>query len=79
MAHSDPFEKDALGRLWTLYASAPQDAKRVAVADGALTLAAKGQGPADGTVLTQLVGDRAYEIQVEVELIGEAQAGLLLF
>jgi xylan 1,4-beta-xylosidase len=30
-------------------------------------------------VLTQLVGDRAYAIEVEVELVGAAQGGLLLF
>lgn len=79
MAHSDLFQQNALGRLWTLYASGPQDASRVTVADGVLTLAAKGHSPADCSPLTQLVGDRAYEIQVEVELVGLAQGGLLLF
>ncbi len=29
--------------------------------------------------LTQLVGDHAYEISVQIEVIGEAQGGLLLF
>lgn len=49
------------------------------MADNALTLRATGSGPQDGTVLTQLVGDRAYAIEVEVELVGAAQGGLLLF
>jgi len=79
MAHSDPFEEAALGRLWSLYASAPDEAKRVHVADGQLTLAGKGTSPADSSPLTQQVGDRAYEIEVELELVGEAQGGLLLF
>jgi len=46
---------------------------------GELVLEAKGKGPADGTVLTQQVGDRAYEITVEMELTGAATGGLLLF
>lgn len=79
MAHSDPFKTGSLGRLWSLYASAPDEAERVRIADGQLTLAGKGTGPADSSPLTQQVGDRAYEIQVELELSGEAQGGLLLF
>ncbi|WP_179562996.1 family 43 glycosylhydrolase [Sphingomonas sp. R3G8C] len=79
MAHSDDFQHEALGRLWTLYASAPSDSARVRIADKSLALQAKGSGPHDGTVLTQQVGDRAFEITVDVELVGEVQGGLLLF
>ncbi|CDO36504.1 family 43 glycosylhydrolase [Novosphingobium sp. KN65.2] len=79
MAHSDSFRVTALGRLWSLYASAPDEVARVVVADGQLTLAGKGTGPADSSPLTQQVGDRAYEIEVELELTGEVQGGLLLF
>lgn len=79
MPHSDPFQQLALGRLWTLYASAPEDTTRLTAADGVLALNAKGRSPADCCVLTQQVGDRSYEVQVEVELAGATQAGLLLF
>lgn len=79
MAHTDDFQVSALGRLWSLYASAPEEAGRVAVANGTLTLDGKGTGPADCSPLTQQVGDRAYEIEVELELIGDARGGLLLF
>lgn len=79
MPHSDDFTSDRLGTLWNLYGSAPGEAKRVHAGGGALVLDAKGKGPADGTVLTQQVGDRAYEITVEVELEGAATGGLLLF
>ncbi|MBC2668917.1 family 43 glycosylhydrolase [Novosphingobium piscinae] len=79
MPHSDPFRQEGLGRLWTLYASSPQDSSRVTVADGVLTLQAKGQTPADCSPLTQLVGDRSYEVQVEVELVGAVEGGLLLY
>lgn len=79
MPHSDDFTSDRLGTLWNLYGSAPGEAKRVHAGGGALVLEAEGKGPADGTVLTQQVGDRAYEITVEVELDGAATGGLLLF
>ncbi|MFC0684014.1 beta-xylosidase family glycoside hydrolase [Novosphingobium clariflavum] len=79
MAHSDFFEQASLGRLWSLYASAPDEAERIRVANGALILTGKGTGPADSSPLTQQAGDRAYEIEVELELVGDAQGGLLLF
>jgi xylan 1,4-beta-xylosidase len=44
-----------------------------------LTLAGKGRSPADCSPLTQQVGDRAFQIEVELELVGEATGGLLLF
>jgi xylan 1,4-beta-xylosidase len=44
MARSDDFAQEALGRRWTLYASAPADAARARVADNALTLRAKAAG-----------------------------------
>lgn len=79
MPRSDDFQDLLLGTLWTLYASAPDEAGRVRIDGDALVLAGKGYGPADGSPLTQQVGDRAYEITVEVELLGDAQGGLLLF
>ncbi|WP_395330678.1 family 43 glycosylhydrolase [Novosphingobium sp. BL-8H] len=79
MAHSDDFRSNRLGTLWSLHASPPAESTRVTVADGRLTLAAKGTGPANGSPLTQQVGDRAFTIEVELELVGAAQGGLLLF
>uniref|UniRef100_UPI0035C9D115 family 43 glycosylhydrolase n=1 Tax=uncultured Sphingomonas sp. TaxID=158754 RepID=UPI0035C9D115 len=79
MAHSDDFGSVALGKLWTLYASAPDEALRVQGERGALLLSGKGSSPKDCSPLTQQVGDRAFEVSVEVELIGNSQGGLLLF
>ena len=79
MPHSDAFAQSRMGQLWTLYASPPSESARVAVADGSLTLAAKGSGPHDCSPLTQQVGDRAYEVQVQLKLVGDAHGGLLLF
>ncbi|MFN3620386.1 family 43 glycosylhydrolase [Sphingorhabdus sp.] len=79
MARSDDFSSPSLGTRWNLHASAPSLADRVQLADNVLSLTAKGAGPHDGSVLIQQVGDRAYEVSVEVELTGTAKGGLLLF
>lgn len=79
MPHSDSFMQDRLGTLWSLHASPPAEAGRVKIVDSTLTLAGKGTSPADCSPLTQQVGDRAYQFEVELELMGEATGGLLLF
>lgn len=79
LPHSSILNKADMGRLWSLYASAPDDAESVRFEPGALILAGKGRSPADGTVLTQQVGDRSFEITVELALRGESEGGLLLF
>jgi xylan 1,4-beta-xylosidase len=79
IARSDDFRAPSLGTRWSLYASAPAEAARVRFEDGGLVLAGKGKGPEDSSPLTQPVGDRAYEVSVELELVGKAHGGLLLF
>jgi xylan 1,4-beta-xylosidase len=79
MPHSDAFESDRFGTLWSLYGSTPAEKARIAVADRTLSLKAKGTGPSNGVVVTQQVGDRAYEVTVDVELQGQVTGGLLLF
>lgn len=79
LPRSDDFRSASLGTRWSLYASAPEEAKRVAFGNGMLVLAAKGSGPHDCSPLTQQAGDRAYEVTVELELVGQATGGLLLF
>lgn len=78
-ARSDDFATLRLGSVWNVYASDPREATRVVLLDHAVRLTGQGSGPQDGTVLTQQVGDRSYEITVKVELEGAATAGLLLF
>ena len=79
LPRSDDFQSLSLGTRWTLYASTPNEAARVRIDGGSLILAGKGRGPQDCSPLTQQVGDRAYEITVEVELVDKATGGLLLF
>ncbi len=80
MALSDNFTTFALGTRWRFYNQAPTESNRARVRiGGVLELAAKGTGPHDTSPLTHLVGDRAYECTVSLELDGEVEAGLLLF
>jgi xylan 1,4-beta-xylosidase len=79
IARSDNFTEAAWGTRWSFYGAAPNEADRAEVAAGSLLLRGKGTGPQDCSPLTQLVGDRAYEISVAVELLGSVQGGLLLF
>jgi len=44
-----------------------------------LILKGKGKSPADASPLTFPVGDQAYRVEVEMELVGNATAGLVLF
>eukprot|EP01037_Dinobryon_pediforme_P012138 gene12138-12224_t len=76
---SDDFAADAIGTRWTLHLNAAPDATLARVHDGALVLRARGSAPGDATVLTQQIGERAYEISVTVELDEGAEGGLLLW
>lgn len=78
-AISDDFSSDAMGQGWTFYAPGRDEAQRVTRLGDGLTVKAKGTSPADGSPLTTLVGDKAYEVQVSIEIDDGAQAGLLLF
>lgn len=79
LRRSSDFAPADMGRLWSLYAPSPKDADRVRLLPGGLALRAKGSSPRDGSVLTQQVGDRAFEISVELEVRGDGEGGLLLF
>ncbi len=79
LAASDDFSQRSLGTRWSFYGAAPGEAQRISYEDGAMQMAAKGSGPHDCSPLTQMVGDHAFEISVQMDIIGEAQGGLLLF
>jgi xylan 1,4-beta-xylosidase len=76
---SDDFRQDRMGTLWSFYAPGPDEASRLHRANGVLSLAGKGSTPGDCSPLTLIAGDQAYRIEVDVEIEGEAEAGLLLF
>lgn len=75
----DDFAAPALGERWTFHAPQPGEADRLTVDDG-LVLTGKGTGPGDTSPLVLVIGDHAYEVHVDVELLGdEVEGGLLLF
>jgi beta-xylosidase len=79
LALSDDFSRNKLGIQWSFYDPSPAEMQRLRHEDGSLVLRGKGTGPADCSPLTFIAGDLAYQVQVECELLGAAQAGLLLF
>lgn len=79
IAKSDDFKTLALGTRWMFHAPNKDEAKRVSIGGGGLVFAARGTGPHDSSPLTNTIGDRSYETEVELELDGESIGGLLLF
>jgi beta-xylosidase len=79
MALSDDFSTDRTGIQWSFANPNKEDAHRVTREGGALVMQAAGTTPRDSTPLTFLVGDQAYEIDVNVEVDPGVDAGLLLF
>ena len=80
MPLSDDFSGPlALGRKWTFFRPAPNEADRVRVAGGVLHLAAKGAAPSDGSPLLLTAGDTSYRFECDIEIDEGATAGLVLF
>ncbi len=75
----DDFGADSLGMDWNLRVDALLAVSPVALRDGAMTLSAKGAGPQDGTIVTRQVGERAYRIEVAIDIDDGAEGGLLLY
>ncbi len=78
-ALSDDFSTDKMGIQWSFYDGTDADRTRVRRDQGTLVLQAKGTTPADSSPLSFVVGDHAYEIQVELDADASATAGVLLF
>lgn len=76
---SDDFTRDRMGVQWAFYDPAPGEVARIERTGGTLWLAGKGSSPADGSPLTCIAGDQAYQVEAEVEVEGEAEGGLVMF
>jgi len=79
VALSDDFSTDRMGKQWSFHAPKPATLARATYRSGRLRVAAEGHTPADSSPLTCIVGDRAYAIEVSLDLHNGAEAGLLLF
>ncbi|HEX7757854.1 MAG TPA: family 43 glycosylhydrolase, partial [Caulobacteraceae bacterium] len=76
---SDDFTANRMGVQWTFHDPAADEASRAAYEPRGLRIRGRGVSPADSAPLTCIVGDRAYEVEITIELHGEAEGGLLLF
>jgi xylan 1,4-beta-xylosidase len=78
-AFSDDFSASRMGVQWSFYKGTAADRDRYRYEAGALVLKTKGTSPADCSPMWFVTGDRAYEVQVEIDADPGATAGLLLF
>ncbi|KQN00131.1 xylan 1,4-beta-xylosidase [Sphingobium sp. Leaf26] len=70
---------DAIGNRLTFFAPRNDYLERARMEGSRLSLTAQGTSPADASPLLFVAGDRAYEIEVDVEIDAGTQAGLILF
>jgi beta-xylosidase len=80
-SYDGPLHPSSVGERWSFYSPAPGEAGRLVEGVDGVVLAGKGTSPADSSPLTLVVGDHAYEIEVDLELLdgGAIEGGLLLF
>lgn len=78
-ALSDDFSSDRFGVQWSFHDPRPHEMQRASRGDRTLRLAGAGTSPADSSPLTCIVGDRSYQAEVTLELVGAGEGGLLLF
>lgn len=79
MPLSDDFSTDRTGLVWNFFRPTAADAARINRDGDGLVLAGAGSSPANSSPLLMVVGDQAYEFECDIELSGEARAGLVLY
>jgi len=79
VALSDDFTTNRLGMQWSFHNPRQDDTGRARYQADGFYIRGKGTSPADSSPLTCTVGERAYEVEVSLDLIGDAEGGLLLF
>ena len=76
---SDDFSTKKIGNQWSFFTPNGPIAERARYENGALVVKATGTSPKDGSPLSFVSGDQAYEMEVEVDCDDGAAAGLLVF
>ncbi len=76
---SDDFSSNKFGIQWAFHDPAPDEMDRVRYGDHSLELAASGTSPANSSPLTCIAVDRAYQVEVSMELLGDAEGAFLLY
>lgn len=78
-ALSDDFRTDKSGIQWAFYDPEPDEMSRVRLQDGSLYLRAKGTTPGDSSPVSCITGDQSYQVEIDVAVDPDVEAGLLLF
>lgn len=78
-ALSDDFSTDRMGLQWSFHAPVAGNETRARYEAKGLLIRGAGTSPIDSPPLTCIVGDRSYRAELSFDLIGDAEAGLLLF
>ncbi len=76
---SDDFSGKTLKQQWSFYDPGPDEAQRLRFDNGSLVIQGKGAHPRDASPLTFITGDLKYQFEVDVDVSGDAHAGVLLF
>ena len=79
MAFSDDFRTDKFGDQWAFYDPGPNERARARYDNGSLVLQGKGNSPTNCSPITFVCGDQAYRCEVEIDVEGDATAGVLFF
>ena len=78
-ALSDDFSTNKFGVQWAFHNPGPDEMERVHYGEQVLELKGAGNTPANSSPLTCIAVDRAYQVEVTMELLGEVEGGLFLF
>ena len=79
IALSDDFTSNRFGLVWNFIQPTPTEATRIKIGNGELSLLAKGDAPSNSPPLGIIVGDRSYEIEVDVEIDDNSWGGILIY
>lgn len=79
MALSDDFSTNKFGVQWSFFRGDKTENQRVGYRAGVMEVTGKGDSPATCSPLTFIVGDQAYQFEVDLDIDRDAQGGALLF
>lgn len=76
---SDDFSTEKWGIQWSFFKGGPDERSRVRYTAEGLELQARGTSPSNSAPMTFVVGDQAYQMEVDIDVGAGAQGGVLLF
>lgn len=79
LALSDDFSRNKFGMQWAFHNPGQDELARVAYGENSLELKGSGRSPDESSPLTCIAMDRAYAVEVTMDLLGEAEGAFLLY